>query len=284
MRLCVHLLCGLLALVCVSSHRILLREAEARQLDRLESHYENATDLGPVDLPDNHDEQERMEEDSNGSDYLEETLLGRGAFGTVWLAEHVKTGRKYALKKEDSHSGVEMEFSILQTFCSGRVPFFMRFKELLKECPAWAEPTNKSVCLVLGLAAGGEVQKRQDSVDGQVLYSWLLQSLAGIAYFHEAGFVHRDIKPENLFLDHKDRILVGDVGLSGKLDEDGLITGERGTAYYMAPEIWKEKPYGKPVDIFALGVTFHKLCSGSLPWNGHSKESIGKNIMFEPVS
>ena len=42
----------------------------------------------------------------------------------------------------------------------------------------------------------------------------------------------------------------------------------------MAPEIVKELPYGKAVDIWSIGVIGHILLSGSPPFYGKSKPEI----------
>jgi len=47
----------------------------------------------------------------------------------------------------------------------------------------------------------------------------------------------------------------------------------------MAPEIVKELPYGKAVDIWSIGVIGHILLSGSPPFYGKSKPEIYKSIV-----
>lgn len=44
------------------------------------------------------------------------------------------------------------------------------------------------------------------------------------------------------------------------------LTGTKGTAPYMAPEIWNKELYGKPVDMWAIGVTLYVLLCGEFPF------------------
>ena len=39
-----------------------------------------------------------------------------------------------------------------------------------------------------------------------------------------------------------------------------------GTPFYMAPEIWKNRRYGKESDIWALGVILYELCCQCYPF------------------
>jgi calcium/calmodulin-dependent protein kinase I len=52
----------------------------------------------------------------------------------------------------------------------------------------------------------------------------------------------------------------------------------------MAPELVKDVPYSKPVDIWAIGVITHILLTGSPPFMGKTKEEIFKAIIDLPPS
>lgn len=75
-----------------------------------------------------------------------------------------------------------------------------------------------------------------------------------------------DLKPENLLFATEDEdspLLVADFGLSKIVDEStySTLSTTCGTPAYMAPEIFKREGYGKPVDMWALGVVaFFLLC------------------------
>ncbi|KAG7231406.1 hypothetical protein INR49_011971, partial [Caranx melampygus] len=56
----------------------------------------------------------------------------------------------------------------------------------------------------------------------------------------------------------------GGFGVAIQLGESGLVAGGRvGTPHFMAPEVVKREPYGKPVDVWGCGVILFILLSGS---------------------
>lgn len=53
--------------------------------------------------------------------------------------------------------------------------------------------------------------------------------------------------------------------------------GRVGTPHFMAPEVVKREPYGKPVDVWGCGVILFILLSGCLPFYG-TKERLFDSI------
>ena len=53
--------------------------------------------------------------------------------------------------------------------------------------------------------------------------------------------------------------------------------GRVGTPHFMAPEVVKREPYGKPVDVWGCGVILFILLSGCLPFYGT------KERLFEAI-
>lgn len=56
-----------------------------------------------------------------------------------------------------------------------------------------------------------------------------------------------------------------------------LTLGRVGTPHFMAPEVVKREPYGKPVDVWGCGVILFILLSGCLPFYGT------KERLFEAI-
>ena len=89
----------------------------------------------------------------------------------------------------------------------------------------------------------------------------------GIACIHSSHIVHLDLKPANIFLDEEDLALIGDFGISNKAEKGkAYMTTDQGTAPYMAPEIWDQRPFLFEPDIFALGVIIYQLMTGKQPF------------------
>ncbi len=101
-------------------------------------------------------------------------------------------------------------------------------------------------------------------------------------HIHTQGMIHRDLKPVNVFLDSGDHVKIGDFGLAttnmlttggasamasaapAMTDEeaDSDMTGQIGTALYIAPELTaaKTSSYSQKVDLYSLGVIFFEMC------------------------
>jgi serine/threonine protein kinase len=96
------------------------------------------------------------------------------------------------------------------------------------------------------------------------------QIVEGVKYCHSMNVVHRDLKPENLmFADEEATVLkLIDFGVSAILSSDDDILYDRvGTRTYMAPEISKLTGYGKPCDLYSLGVILYILLVGYPPFD-----------------
>jgi ankyrin repeat protein len=100
----------------------------------------------------------------------------------------------------------------------------------------------------------------------------ICEALAEAHGLHEP-IVHRDIKPANIFLEEQngeDWVKVGDFGIAKVLGEEtsGLShTGvSPGTPRYMAPEQWMGKEVDSRADLYALGVMFYEMLTGTSPF------------------
>ncbi|MFT4284012.1 MAG: serine/threonine-protein kinase [Protaetiibacter sp.] len=90
---------------------------------------------------------------------------------------------------------------------------------------------------------------------------WIQQAAVGVARIHDSGRLHTDLKPGNIFLDGNDNALVGDLGLSVKMDASGHGHAA-GSAETMAPEVAGGGPTSVRSDVYSLGASLYQLLAG----------------------
>ena len=76
---------------------------------------------------------------------------------------------------------------------------------------------------------------------------------------HGSDIMHRDIKEANIFVSDDGNYKLGDFGVAKTALETTQAGSMKGTASYMAPEIYLREPYDKTVDIYSLGIVLYKL-------------------------
>ncbi len=200
--------------------------------------------------------------------------LGRGAGGSVYLAEDLRNGgREVALKvlTADAYQTVQgrmlrREFEILsklnhpnlvRVFDYGRLP-------------------DGGVYLAEEYIDGFSLQDARALLEPAALIDLTIQLLQGLSYLHAMGMIHRDIKPANvmlLWLDDASALPIAklvDFGLSSMDPTRDTLRG--GTRSYMAPEIIRGEKGELRSDLFSLGVTLYYTMCGVLPFGPRTKD------------
>lgn len=89
-------------------------------------------------------------------------------------------------------------------------------------------------------------------------------------YLHGKNIIHRDLKSLNIFLTKDNSAKVGDLGASRFVDDQGNIIDDDyrkvGTPFYLAPELWQDRPCTKKTDMWALGVILYEMCALQVPF------------------
>jgi cGMP-dependent protein kinase len=91
-----------------------------------------------------------------------------------------------------------------------------------------------------------------------------------LEYLHERDIVHRDLKPENMMVSESGYLKLIDFGAAKIVS--GRTYTRLGTAWYMAPEVIKNKGYGPAADIWSAGIVFYELLSGRVPFGENEED------------
>jgi len=148
--------------------------------------------------------------------------------------------------------------------------------------------TSKKIYLIIELLTGGELFDRivaKGSYSEKEASEVIASIASAIQYLHSIGIVHRDLKPENLIYlssDQDSPIKITDFGLAKfrvmKDESNDAMTTACGTPGYVAPEVLKNEPYDKAVDLWSLGVILYILLCGFPPFFSDSTAALYKQI------
>lgn len=72
--------------------------------------------------------------------------------------------------------------------------------------------------------------------------------------------------------------MISDFGLS-KMEDSGIMATACGTPGYVAPEVLAQKPYGKAVDVWSIGVISYILLCGYPPFYDENDANLFAQIL-----
>jgi calcium/calmodulin-dependent protein kinase I len=203
-------------------------------------------------------------------------VLGQGAFATVFSCTSKIDGSEWACKiidktkmKEKDLKGLKLE---METMASVDHDNIVKLKEIYD--------TKEALHLILELCHGGELFDRivqLEAYNEDQAGEAFSQMVEAMGHCHRLNIVHRDLKPENLIYRGAlpDIVLkLADFGLAQQVSPEDLLDGKSGTPGYIAPEMLKGMLYGKPVDMWALGVILYILLCGFPPFYEENMEDL----------
>jgi hypothetical protein len=207
-----------------------------------------------------------------GSHYLLEHPIGEGSTGRVWSGIRRADGSAVAVKI--LHAEYAFDPTMVERFRREstavrelRHPHLVPVDDLVVE--------DDTVAVVMELVNGDDLRRivQRGGIETRRAVSLLAQVASALAYIHGAGVLHRDVKPENILVTRRAEqpwALLTDFGLAWVAGARQLTRSTQilGTPAYLAPELLAGRPYGPPVDVYALGVTGYELLTGHRPFDG----------------
>jgi NIMA (never in mitosis gene a)-related kinase len=208
-------------------------------------------------------------------------LLGKGSFGKVYLMRQRKDRKLVCVKTinvrgipKKERDACKMEVALLKKLDHPNIVGY--YESCLSKDRA-------TLCIVMGYCDGGDlevyIKKRSQLRESQIMH-FFVQIVLGVDYLHSQKVLHRDLKTQNIFLLGNGRLVLGDLGISKVLD--GTLDMARtkiGTPYYMAPEIFRDRPYSAGADVWALGVVLYEMTTKRHAFEAQSMAELMRKVM-----
>ncbi len=203
-----------------------------------------------------------------------EAVIGRGGASIVYLAEHLRLGRKAALKVLAPHLADDEAFR--ERFIrESRIAAGLDHPNIVTVYDAGE--VDGSLYISMRYVEGsdlGELLGAEKALEPSRAVSILAQVASALDTAHAAGLVHRDVKPGNILVETVgsagfDRAYLSDFGISKRTATIGGLTRTGqfvGTVDYVAPEQITGESVDGRADVYSLGCVLFQCLSGRVPF------------------
>jgi len=243
-------------------------------------------------------------------------IVGRGGMGVVYRAEHVYIGKEVAVKiLHDGYGG--REESIKRFLREARAASLINHPNIV-DITDFGKSSDGTVFFVMEFLRGEPLDgllQRERRLELLRAITIINQIAGALGAAHAKGIVHRDLKPENIMLTPRegrrelirqisdetgthtvserekafDFVKILDFGVAkvrdpnvaeGRVTQQGVVFG---TPEYMAPETARIGVSDPRTDVYALGVIFYEILTGTIPFAGETAVDVMLKVVSEPV-
>lgn len=242
----------------------------------------------------------KMRKKMSTRDFEPHNIIGRGAFGEVWICRHIESGEVVAIKRMKK---AEMINKNQVNHIKSEREVLVRAKNSWIVDLKFSFQDDKYLYLVMDFLPGGDLMTllmKKDILSEEESRFYIAETIMSIESVHKANFIHRDLKPDNILIDKEGHVKLTDFGLckhaeirptrmteintkelsfnfnqlKSALDKK-LGQGKRtrqlafstvGTPDYIAPEVFGQYGYDETVDWWSVGCILFEMLVGYPPF------------------
>jgi serine/threonine-protein kinase len=214
--------------------------------------------------------------------YRVEALLGRGGMSVVYLAEHMRLGRKVALKVlaaplahdesyrerfiRESQRAADLDHpNVIPIYDAGEIE---------------GGDSDGLLYIAMRYVAGSDLRTilRRDGPLGVGRTIFILDQIASaLDVAHDRDLIHRDVKPSNILVaEPSEHVYLTDFGVAKQttapdLTRTGMFIG---TVDYAAPEQIEGLALDRRTDVYALGCVLYECLAGRPPFDREAEVAV----------
>jgi len=110
---------------------------------------------------------------------------------------------------------------------------------------------------------------------------------SGLEYLHSIKIIHRDLKSPNILITRDWQAKISDMGFARIREGENklqIMTEQRGTILWAAPEIFETNEISDKSDIYSFGLILLEILTQDSPWNGYSPFSVPHKVLKQKTS
>lgn len=209
--------------------------------------------------------------------------LGQGGMASVYLAVQENFGREVALKLVSARYRDDESFAA-RFMREAKIVAQMRHSNIVSVYDVGNH--HGQLFLSMELLEGDLKSRIGNGLNETEAARICIAIASALNYAHDKGFLHRDIKPENVLFRGDGTPVLTDFGIARALQSTESMTQSGmlvGTPSYMSPEQARGETVDQRTDIYALGVLFYELLTGSVPYKATSAVSTALKHISDPI-
>lgn len=223
-------------------------------------------------------------------EYVVLSVLGTGAHGGVYLAEHRLLGRRAAVKVLHREAADSPELTA-RFIREARAVNQIQHPGIVDVYDLGVLPDGRPYCVMEFLPGRtlSEVVGERAPLSPAEAVAYLAPLCEALQAAHAAGVVHRDVKASNIMVVDEGvppRLKLLDFGVAKVVDPGGAgltAVGQRlGTPSSMSPEQILGQPVDARTDIYALGVLLFQLLTGRKPFEATEPDEVERQHLEVP--